>query len=94
MKIFKFCKIQPSYERFRVSVRWNHGRSTDNRPHQYVDVRAVLDFQILCFRPETTAFYPRSLPANHENYRKRAWKIQDGEGVDALRSPEPVRLGQ
>ena len=36
------------------------------RPPRDVDVLAVLDFQIPCFRPETPGLYPRSLPTNHE----------------------------
>ena len=36
------------------------------RPSQEVDVLAVLDFQIPCFRPETPAFYARSELTNHE----------------------------
>ena len=64
------------------------------RPPQDVDVIAVLDFQIPCFRPETPALYPRSLLTNHEKRTptttlgtgKRASMIQDGEDVDVLRS--------
>ena len=33
-----------------------------------VHVLTVLDFQIPCFRPETPAFYPRSLPTIHEGH--------------------------
>ena len=36
------------------------------RPPQDVDILAVLDLQITCFRPETPALYPRSLLTNHE----------------------------
>ena len=36
------------------------------RPPQDVDVLAVLDFQIPCFRPETPALYIRSLLTNLE----------------------------
>ena len=36
------------------------------RPPQEVDVLAVLDFYIPCFRPEAPALHPRSLLTNHE----------------------------
>ena len=36
------------------------------RPPQDVDVLAVVDFQIPCYRPETPALYPRRLLINHE----------------------------
>ena len=41
------------------------------RPPQYVDVLAVLDFQIPCFRPETPGFYPRCLLTKHEGHERK-----------------------
>ena len=38
------------------------------RAPQDVDVLAVLDFQILCFRPESPVLYPKMLLANHEHH--------------------------
>ena len=42
-----------------------------NRPLQDVDVLAVLEFLIPCFRPVTPALYPRSLPTNHEGHGRK-----------------------
>ena len=58
------------------------------RPPQDVDVPAVLDFQTPCFRPDPSAMYARSLLTNLECHGTRASKIQDGEDVDVLRSPD------
>ena len=48
-----------------------------NWPPQDVDVFAVLDFQIPCFRPEIPALYLRSLLINykgHEQKQGRPWR--------------------
>ena len=64
-----------------------------NRPPQDIEVRVVLDFQMPCYRPETTALYPRRFLTNHEGHGlplgtgKMASKIQDDEDVDVLRRP-------
>jgi len=50
------------------------------RPPQDVDVLAVLDFQIPCFRPETPVLYPRRLLTNHEGHVRKLGRPRRAEG--------------
>ena len=73
-----------SLSSFWLHIRYDHYnnhellkvQASSERRVDVVDVLAVLDFRILCFRPETPAFYLRYLLT----------KIQDGEDMDVLRS--------
>ena len=38
---------------------------------KHVDVFAVVHSQILCSRPDTTSFYPRSLLTKHEGHGRK-----------------------
>ena len=63
------------------------------RSPQDFDVLAVLNFQIPCFRPEIQALYLRcllTLQDVRDGFRdeNESFKIQDGEDVDVLRSPD------
>ena len=50
-----------------------------NRPPQDVDVRAVLDFEIPCHRPETTALYPRRFRMSRKpGSPRRLWGQENG----------------
>ena len=57
------------------------------RPLQDVDVLAVLDFQISCFRPKSPALYPKSLPANHERHGKKDVSDDFKDGNEGFKDP-------
>ena len=54
-----------------------------NRHPQDVDIHAVLDFRIPCYRPKTPSFYSRFLLTKHDNYK---------DGNEGLKDPGRINL--
>jgi len=54
--------------KFSFTGFFAHFKVLPVRPPQDVDVLAVLDFQIPCFRPDTSSLHPRSLLTNQEGH--------------------------